>query len=176
MRGMLSILAVVVVSPLLLASSASAETCTITNTGPGSTNECIVEGGDECTVTNNNDIDITNDTDQNANTGDADVDGNTDGGNAESGDAVNESDTSVNIGITNGGCNPQTTSTPGGGGQTMGTSTTAGGRGAGAQVNAPVGGVGAGAGGAVASVLALSVASTVAGLYRLRKLGDGQAS
>ena len=176
MRGMISILAVLVMSPLLFTSAASAATCSISNTGPDSNNTCTVNGGTTCSVSNNNTINVSNNNSQTSGSGDADVTGNTTGGSATSGSASNTSSTSVDLGVTNGGCNPQVTVTPPpaggrGGGQTL--AATAG-KGAGQVTTTPVGGVGAGAGGLATSILGLSAVSTFAGIYRLRKLADGQ--
>lgn len=179
MRGMISTLAVLVMSPLLFASPASAVTCSISNTGPDSNNECTVNGGTQCSVSNDNDITISNNNSQTSGSGDAGVTGNTSGGSATSGGSSNTSSTSVGVDITNDGCNPQTTVTPppvggAGGGQALGASV--GGRGGGQVSAVPVGGVGAGAGGLATGILGLSVVSILTGAYRLRKLTDDQGA
>lgn len=55
----------------------SAQTATITNTGPDSVNKIISANTDECTVTNNNNVGIYNTNTQNASTGNATVSHNT---------------------------------------------------------------------------------------------------
>lgn len=70
------------------AVSAAAD-CTITNTGPGSTNTCTVNESNVVTVTCVNGVQVTNLNNQNAFSGTATVSGNTVSGNALSGSAEN---------------------------------------------------------------------------------------
>jgi hypothetical protein len=108
------------------APSASALSCDISGTGPGSTNTCESVADFECQVKNNNEFTVINKNDQKATSGTAVVDGNTDGGNALSGSATNSNGTVIDVKITNGGCvvtavtqppvvTPPTTVTPSGG-------------------------------------------------------------
>lgn len=73
----------------------------ITNTGPGSDNEVEYESNTDIDVNNDNDIDIDNDVDQSAWSGDAEVVGNTTGGNAVSGNVSNTSSSSFTVRIAN---------------------------------------------------------------------------
>jgi hypothetical protein len=74
---------------------------TITNTGPSSWNEVVFNNGSSVDVDNDNDVYIDNNTDQNADSGDAEVENNTTGGDATSGDATNVNTTSLTITISN---------------------------------------------------------------------------
>lgn len=74
-----------------LAGLAGATTGTIGTTGPDSDNEIREEVDVELEFENDNDIDVELKTKQRASSGDAEVDGNTTGGDAETGDAENAS-------------------------------------------------------------------------------------
>ncbi|MEO5499779.1 MAG: hypothetical protein ABIR46_04740 [Candidatus Saccharimonadales bacterium] len=174
------VLAVLLSTTLLLSGNVyAADDCAISGTGPGSTNECVVERDCSIDISNDTDIDINNDSDQTSESGDSEVDGNTSGGNASSGGSSNTNSTEVGVEIVNGGASceavvpttPTTPTTPEGGrgaGQVSGASTVAGGRGAGAQqVAAPVGGVGAGAGGMVLPAVFVSLLTAAVGARRL---------
>jgi hypothetical protein len=126
MSKVLSALSIAVVALLFSTSSILAQDAVIENTGPGSTNEIIVGGPEDCEpgqeyrydeqessgscadiicdVDNNTNIDIDNDTDQDATTGDAGVDGNTTGGSGTTGDAGNDNNTDIDISVDNNGC------------------------------------------------------------------------
>lgn len=177
------VLAVLLSTTLLLSGNVYAlDSCVISNTGPGSTNECELDDDFKCEVKNDTEIDFDNDSDQNAGSGDASVDGNTSGGSATSGSASNSNSTQVEIDVTNGNpCLPTTTTTtpptpPEGGrgaGQVSGASTVAGGRGAGVQqVAAPVGGVGAGAGGMALPAVVVSLLTAAVGARHLHRLAN----
>lgn len=98
-----------------------AQECNISNTGPGSVNECVDENEVECDVTNDNNVDIDNDNDQDAGSGDAGDNSNTTGGDTNSGDASNDNGTDVDVDIDNDGCVPENETTPPTGGQGGGT-------------------------------------------------------
>lgn len=73
----------------------------ITNTGPGSTNDVITTNTSETNVMNTNDVGVSTSNEQNAVSGPANVSGNTNGGSATSGAAANTSDTSLALTINN---------------------------------------------------------------------------
>lgn len=127
MKKLLVAVSASVLSLAFVPAVAMADECVISNTGPDSSNECIVEDTQECDATNNNDVNVDNDNDQDSNSGNADNDGNTTGGDANSGNAGNENNTDVDVDINNDGCeaeNDDTPSTPTtGGGKGSGTST-----------------------------------------------------
>lgn len=83
----------------------SAETdCSISGTGPGSNNTCESVEDFKCEVKNDNDFTVINKNDQEATSGTAEVDDNTDGGGASSGSATNSNGTVIDVEIVNGGC------------------------------------------------------------------------
>ncbi len=73
----------------------------ITNTGPDSKNEVKVENTSKVKVTNNNNVNLTNTTSQSAYSGNAEVKGNTTGGNATSGGAMNTNSAAFTVTISN---------------------------------------------------------------------------
>ncbi len=85
-----------------LTSMASAQTITISNTGPNSKNQVDTSLKNDCTITNTNDISLQNTNDQKADSGDALVSDNTRGGDATSGDVSNDNSTDLSIAISNG--------------------------------------------------------------------------
>ena len=150
--------------------------CTISNTGPDSNNTCTSEETNVTHVSCVNGIYVVNDNDQEAGSGDAENEGNTSGGNATSGSAVNENGTTVQIGTSCGGATttPETeTPSTGGGagaGNVLGEATAGHVLGDVAQVSfKPVGGAGAGAGGATDNAAAVTglLASASAGIAGL---------
>ena len=167
------------VSVLVLGGSVSALDASITDTGPNSDNSIVGSSGDRCTVSNNNDVNVDNSTDQTAESGDAETSSNTEGGNATSGSASNSNTVDVGVVIDNGSaCSPEEAAGPvtppaggQGGGQVEGTNTTqpVGGFGAGMQVAAPVGGVGAGSGGSAMATFIASLAAMAYGVLRLKR-------
>jgi hypothetical protein len=92
----------------LISTSALAHTATITTTGPNSTNRVTISESHRVDISNNNDVDVDTDVDQVAVSGDATVSRNTEGGDASTGDAVNDSDIDTSVAIANssgcGGC------------------------------------------------------------------------
>jgi hypothetical protein len=82
---------------------AAAQTASIDFTGPDSRNVIDVENDLDVDVDNDNDVDVTNVVNQDATSGDALVERNTEGGDAESGDAENSSDASTDVAISNSG-------------------------------------------------------------------------
>lgn len=77
--------------------------CSMSTTGPDSTNTCTINNDVDYTVTNDQDVTVTNTNNQTATSGDADVTGNTNAGNASTGDASNNNDTSTVISFGGGG-------------------------------------------------------------------------
>lgn len=73
----------------------------ISNTGPGSTNNVTSNYTNNSSVTNNNCVTVSNFSSQTASTGDANVSGNTTTGGGGSGDASNANGTGGAVGITN---------------------------------------------------------------------------
>jgi hypothetical protein len=73
----------------------------IENTGPDSENEVSVESELEIDIENDNNLSVVSTNTQTATSGDAEVDGNTTGGDAITGDASNESSTSITFEVTN---------------------------------------------------------------------------
>ncbi len=74
---------------------------TIENTGPKSDNTVRFETRSTVEIENKNDLKITNNNTQTAKSGDAEVEGNTTGGSATSGDASNTNSTTIRFDITN---------------------------------------------------------------------------
>lgn len=91
--------------------SAIGSTCTISETGPDSVNTCAV--GDTVIVVceNKNEVEIGNWAEQDAETGNADNNGNTTGGGATTGDATNINENNVSVVIEN-ACNEDKDTTP----------------------------------------------------------------
>lgn len=75
----------------------------VSNTGPDSDNVITFNNNTDVDVDNENDVDVDNDTDQDADSGDATVRRNTTGGNATSGDTMNDSLLRGTIRINNSG-------------------------------------------------------------------------
>jgi len=84
-----------------LAGFAGAATGTIGTTGPGSDNYISHESSTELDVENDNDVRLTNKNHQYASSGDAEVKGNTTGGDATSGDGENDNSVDATIEIDN---------------------------------------------------------------------------
>lgn len=78
---------------LAAASTGEADEASISNTGPGSTNKVKFTGTNTAIVTNTLTATVTTNNEQDADSGDADVTYNTTGGNANTGDAENVSQT-----------------------------------------------------------------------------------
>lgn len=78
--------------------------CSISNTGPGSDNSCVVKDDFTCKVETDNKFTIINTNTQEATSGSATVSGNTTGGNATSGSATNSNGTVISIEVINEAC------------------------------------------------------------------------
>src|SRR4051812_37185193 len=76
---------------------------TIDTTGPDSSNVIKATTTNKLTVKNDNDLKVKNDNDQWAKTGKAEVEDNTTGGDATSGDASNDNSTDVSVTVDNTG-------------------------------------------------------------------------
>lgn len=99
---MLQVVGVSLLSIVMIGGSVFAQDSgTIENTGPGSDNE--IEISEECRVLieNNTNIKFENNNPQTSESGGAEVDNNTEGGDAISGDATNESNVEINVGVSN---------------------------------------------------------------------------
>lgn len=81
--------------------SGGSNTGTINNTGPSSNNQVSFNDSHVMTVSSTNMVQVENNTEQCAESGDARVSGNTTGGNATSGAASNTSNTSTSLVLTN---------------------------------------------------------------------------
>ncbi|MFZ2125720.1 MAG: hypothetical protein WA087_02535 [Candidatus Saccharimonadales bacterium] len=90
-------------SDLLADFDVEAESFTgsIENTGPDSDNEIEVENEIEIDIENDNNLSVVSTNVQRATSGDAEVEDNTTGGDAITGDASNESSTSITFKVTN---------------------------------------------------------------------------
>lgn len=84
--------------------SVSAADCTISNTGPGSVNECKVIENFKCTVDNDNKVKVYNSNGQEVSTGNAITVTNTSGGSSTSGNANNTNGTVIEGTIKNNSC------------------------------------------------------------------------
>ena len=95
--------AAIAMVPFVAGGSASAMgTCQIGYTGPNSNNECTLESTYTCTVRNDTDFDIKNESGQVVVSGSANNTDNTGAGGAVSGSATNSNGTSFNVSIDNG--------------------------------------------------------------------------
>ena len=101
-------------------ASAAPGTGSIDTTGPNSHNEVTFNSGDEVDLDNNNRVNVRNSTDQSAYTGDAKVRHNTTGGDATSGDAMNDNMTTARVSISNANSSSAALAAVGGGGSNMG--------------------------------------------------------
>lgn len=85
------------------ASVGATDSCSISDTGPDSTNTCVIKEDFECEVENDNKFTVINKNNQEAISGDATVKDNTDGGSATSGSATNSNGTVIEVSIDNSG-------------------------------------------------------------------------
>jgi len=114
MKKLLKVLAVVVlaITPLVIGSSASAQSvCQIGYTGPDSQNLCRSVTKYACSVSNRNEVDIKDESNQVVASGTVGNSGNNQGGNATSGSVTNNNGTVFAITITNPGINGTCTAT-----------------------------------------------------------------
>jgi hypothetical protein len=84
-----------------LSGFAGAATGTIDDTGPRSDNTIHSETSQRVEVENDNDVDVENNNDQTAETGNAEVRDNREGGDAETGNALNENETNAAVSVDN---------------------------------------------------------------------------
>ncbi len=103
MKHKLAILLSGLVLPLAMSGVAHADTTTITNTGPGSTNISTVTNTFIQTETNTNSVFVSTSNVQTGTSGNANVNDNTTGGDAISGNVNNSFNTSTAVSINNGG-------------------------------------------------------------------------
>ena len=97
MKSLLKILAAAALAISLSTGLAAAATDTIKTTGPNSSNIINHNGDVDINLDASNDTDVDGNIDQNADSGNAKVYGNTNAGDATSGDATNESEASVDV-------------------------------------------------------------------------------
>ncbi len=115
MKKLLRLLASIFVSVGLTTGVAAAATGTIGTTGPFSDNDIAWENETDIDVDNETDVDADVDIDQDADSGWAKVGFNTTGGDAESGDAMNDSSFDAEISVDNSGSSSGALSWMGGG-------------------------------------------------------------
>ncbi|MDB5168346.1 MAG: hypothetical protein JWO55_604 [Candidatus Saccharibacteria bacterium] len=84
-----------------LSGFAGAATGTIDDTGPRSDNTIHSETSQRVDVENDNNVDVENNNDQSAETGEAEVRGNTEGGDAKTGSALNENRLDAAVSVDN---------------------------------------------------------------------------
>lgn len=108
-----------------VAAATTTSSCDITNTGPGSVNNCTLDENNITHVTCVNDVYVIGSNEQKANSGNANNGGNTTGGSATTGDVRNDNNQSVSIGASCGAQVAATTpSTPATGGKGAGPAAT----------------------------------------------------
>ena len=98
MRGFVAVVTSLAFMGGVANAQQACEGATITNTGPGSTNEVKCVDSRDIKVTCVNDVYVVNNNSQTGGSGDADNSGNTTGGGSISGNATNENGTTVQIG------------------------------------------------------------------------------
>ncbi len=103
MKKLLGLFAAVLVSVGLTGGLVAANSGSIGTTGPDSVNWVEFAGESDVDVDNDTDVDVSVNTDQDADSGDAEVKHNTTGGDAMSGDAMNESMVEADLSIDNSG-------------------------------------------------------------------------
>jgi len=99
MKKLLTAVAAFGASTIMFSGGAMA--ATINNTGPRSHNKITIKNMTSCTSKNNNNLNVLNLTKQKAKSGNATVKHNTTGGDASTGDAMNEASSSVSAGVSN---------------------------------------------------------------------------
>lgn len=95
MKKLLQLPVIITIITASFSTFAHAQTCTITNTGPGSTNTCETTSDFTCQVTNENNFTITNNNTQEVTSGTA---------TGTSGSATNSSGTVIGVTLANEGC------------------------------------------------------------------------
>lgn len=101
-----------VVAPFAVSPAASAATCPVGYTGPGSENICTRVTTEVCEVTNDNTVLVNNGSTQVVLTGDASSGDNGGGGGAQSGSATNENGFTFNVTVQNSTCTVLATVAP----------------------------------------------------------------
>lgn len=143
MKKLLRAIAIILLGVSFSTGVVFADTGSISNTGPGSTNSISFTETNNAFLNCVNAVNVTNVNNQTAVSGGATVSNNTVGGGATSGSASNSNSTSANIGVsgcalnsapvtpppTNGGTTPTTPTGGSGGGQVSGASVTLAGAG-----------------------------------------------
>lgn len=98
MKKVIKVFGVLVLGLSLFGGAASAQSCTITNTGPGSTNTCTYDNNVTLTFRCENGVVVDVQTNQGASSGGSNNSGNTNGGGASSGNASNTNNTNITVG------------------------------------------------------------------------------
>lgn len=101
---MLGIATVFVFATFAMNNVATADGCTISNTGPDSKNKCTSVETKTCTLNNDNTVTVSGESTQVSVSGNGSVTGNTSGGSAMTGSATNKNGTTINVSIKNGQC------------------------------------------------------------------------
>ena len=91
------VLGMMAVVPKVSAQAPACDTTSITLTGPGSVNTIECTSATKVYVECNNNVNITFNDSQISQTGDVEVNGNTIGGNATSGNSINEKATGIDV-------------------------------------------------------------------------------
>lgn len=96
--------AALILTPFIFSGAAQAQQadCDISNTGPGSNNQCTISDDYECSVDNDNNVVIVNQNGQTVASGTVNNSGNTGGGNSTSGTVSNTNTGTFTVVITNG--------------------------------------------------------------------------
>jgi hypothetical protein len=84
-----------------LSFSGLASAATINMTGPGSRNTITFSNRHVTRITNRNDVNVSNSTSQTAHSGNVSISHNTNAGSGRSGDAMNQSDNSFSVDVSN---------------------------------------------------------------------------
>ena len=119
MRKLIKTVAVTLVCASLAGGVAAADS-NISDTGPGSNNSISTSVDNNSDTNCNNNDDLTTSNLQNAGSGNADVTGNTTGGDAQSGGASNNNNTNVNVNTSCGQLSSSSNPAPQGGGKGSG--------------------------------------------------------
>ena len=97
MKRLLKFLAAAIVSVGALGTGAAAQTSSISNTGPDSTNTVTITEENKLDIKCKNDVNVENNNTQNSSSGNATTSGNTTAGDATSGSASNSNSTSTSV-------------------------------------------------------------------------------
>ena len=174
-RKLASTLALSGVLSLAGAGIAMADSVSLNDTGPDSSNTATITNNSTQAVANTNNVTVTNTSKQTATTGSATVSENTNGGDATSGNASNDNTVSTTVNIDNSGTGGLGGGTGGSGGGTGGQGGSSTGGLGGGSGSSGAGGLGGGSGsggagglGAGTAILPVTGCSTVCNVSDLR--------